>query len=102
VKHQLCLRPLLSQFGRRDPDGYEYRGARGVRFSISPGSTLFKESPEWIMAAELVETTRLWAREQLESLGLVWTDGLGARGGAADGADAQSPGFLTELPLAGA
>jgi ATP-dependent helicase HrpA len=52
----------LSNIGRKDPDGFEYRGARGARFYISPGSTMFKRSPEWVMAAELVETTRLWAR----------------------------------------
>jgi ATP-dependent helicase HrpA len=60
--HRSLLSGLLSHVGRRDPDGFEYRGARGARFFISPGSTLFKRSPEWVMAAELVETSRLWAR----------------------------------------
>ncbi|MDJ0663032.1 MAG: ATP-dependent RNA helicase HrpA [Acidimicrobiia bacterium] len=60
--HRTLLAGLLSHVGRKNPDGYEYRGARGARFYISPGSTLFKRSPEWVMAAELVETTRLWAR----------------------------------------
>jgi ATP-dependent helicase HrpA len=60
--HRSLLPGLLSQVGKKDPDGYEYRGARGARFFISPGSTLFKRSPEWVMAAELVETSRLWAR----------------------------------------
>ncbi len=60
--HRALLAGLLSHVGKKDPDGYEYRGARGARFFISPGSTLFKRSPEWVMAAELVETTRLWAR----------------------------------------
>ncbi len=59
--HKALLTGLLSQVGRKDPDGYEYRGARGARFSISPGSGLFKRAPEWVMAAELVETSRLWA-----------------------------------------
>ncbi len=59
--HRSLLAGLLSHVGKKDPDGYEYRGARGARFFISPGSTLFKRSPEWVMAAELVETTRLWA-----------------------------------------
>ena len=61
--HRALLAGLLSHVGRKDPDGYEYRGARGARLSISPGSTLFKRAPEWIMAADLVETSRLWARE---------------------------------------
>ena len=60
--HRAVLAGLLSHVGNKDPDGFEYRGARGARFSINPGSTLFKRSPEWVMAAELVDTSRLWAR----------------------------------------
>ncbi len=60
--HRTVLTGLLSNVGRKDPGSHEYRGARGSRFSINPGSTLFKGSPEWVMAAELVETGRLWAR----------------------------------------
>ncbi|MGW8566012.1 ATP-dependent RNA helicase HrpA [Isoptericola sp. NPDC055881] len=41
----------------------EYVGARGARFAIFPGSPLSKKPPEWIMAGELVETSRLWARD---------------------------------------
>jgi len=41
----------------------EYLGARGARFAINPGSALAKKPPAFIMAAELVETTRLWARD---------------------------------------
>ncbi|MDN4483949.1 ATP-dependent RNA helicase HrpA [Demequina lignilytica] len=41
----------------------EYLGARGVRFAINPGSPLSKKPPEFVMAAELVETSRLWARD---------------------------------------
>ena len=41
----------------------EYLGARGVRFAINPGSALAKKPPGFVMAAELVETTRLWARD---------------------------------------
>ncbi|HEY0574473.1 MAG TPA: ATP-dependent RNA helicase HrpA [Pseudonocardia sp.] len=39
-----------------------YTGARGASFAIFPGSTLFRRPPRWVMAAELVETSRLWAR----------------------------------------
>jgi len=46
--------------GRRGPR--EYDGARGARFAIFPGSALAKKPPRWVMAAELVETSRLWAR----------------------------------------
>ncbi|PWJ54635.1 ATP-dependent helicase HrpA [Quadrisphaera granulorum] len=58
---------------RRGPA--EYVGARGTRFAIAPGSVLAKRSPSWVVAAELVETSRLWARvvarvdpEQVETL----------------------------------
>jgi len=40
----------------------EFQGARNARFAIAPGSALFKAAPNWVMAAELVETSRLWAR----------------------------------------
>jgi ATP-dependent helicase HrpA len=60
--HRAVLTGLLSHVGRKDPDSHEYRGARGARFALSPGSVLFKQSPEWVMATDLVETTRLWAR----------------------------------------
>ena len=41
----------------------EYLGARGARFAIFPGSPLSRRPPAWIMAGELVETSRLWARD---------------------------------------
>lgn len=59
--HRSLLAGLLSQVGTKDPESHEYRAARGARFSISPGSGQFKRNPEWVMAGELVETTRLWA-----------------------------------------
>lgn len=61
--HAALLMGLLSQVGVKDPDGYEYRGARGVRFALAPGGTLFKRGPEWVMAGQLVETSRMWARQ---------------------------------------
>ncbi len=60
--HQALLTGLLSHVGLRDPDRRDYLGARGARFAIQPGSTLFRRPPDWVMCAELVETTRLWAR----------------------------------------
>ncbi len=76
VIHRSLLAGLLSHVGHRDRDGFEYRGARNARFAIAPGSALFKRSPRWVMAAELVETNRLWARgvapvhpEWIEELG---------------------------------
>jgi len=60
--HQSVLAGLLSHVGVRDGERHEYLGARGARFGIQPGSVLFKQSPRWVMAAELVETSRLWGR----------------------------------------
>ncbi len=62
VVHRAVLTGLLSNIGRKDPGSHAYRGARGTVFSINPGSSQFKRNPEWVMAAELVETSRLWAR----------------------------------------
>ncbi|QDO88268.1 ATP-dependent RNA helicase HrpA [Ornithinimicrobium ciconiae] len=60
--HQSLLAGLLSHVGLYDRDKREYAGARGARFVIQPGSVLHRKNPDWVMTAELVETTRLWAR----------------------------------------
>jgi ATP-dependent helicase HrpA len=60
--HRALLAGLLSHVGAWEELRREYVGARGARFSISPGSVLFRSRPELVMAAELVETSRLWAR----------------------------------------
>ncbi|MDP9981797.1 ATP-dependent helicase HrpA [Pseudarthrobacter oxydans] len=60
--HISLLSGLLSHVGILDERKREYVGARGSRFAIFPGSALFKKSPTFVMAAELVETSRLWAR----------------------------------------
>jgi ATP-dependent helicase HrpA len=60
--HVSLLAGLLSQVGMKDPASREYLGARNSRFSIFPGSALARRSPRWVMAAELVETSRLWGR----------------------------------------
>ncbi|GAB3176801.1 ATP-dependent RNA helicase HrpA [Nesterenkonia halophila] len=60
--HRALLVGLLSQIGLRDPRTRDYQGARGTRFAIFPGSALFKKGHDLVMAAELVETSRLWAR----------------------------------------
>ena len=60
--HRALLAGLLSQVGMRDRDTKELRGARGARFQVAPGSVLARKPPAWVMAAELVETNRLWAR----------------------------------------
>ncbi|ASW57587.1 ATP-dependent helicase [Plantactinospora sp. KBS50] len=61
--HQALLAGLLSHLGLKDAAAKnEYLGARGAKFGIFPGSALFKKPPRWVMAAELVETSRLWGR----------------------------------------
>ena len=62
--HRSLLTGLLSNLCCRDEAGGEtiYRGSRGNRASIFPGSVLFRKGPRWIMAAELVHTARLFAR----------------------------------------
>ncbi len=60
--HKALLTGLLSHVGVRDQAKREYAGARGARFGINPGSGLFRKQPDVVMAGELVETTRLWAR----------------------------------------
>ncbi|NKI36054.1 ATP-dependent RNA helicase HrpA [Wenzhouxiangella sp. XN79A] len=59
--HRALLSGLLAQVGRHDEDG-DYVGARGHKVRIFPGSALGRSRPGWIMAAELVETSRPWAR----------------------------------------
>ncbi len=54
-------RTVASAPGGRRPRA-EYLGARNARFAIFPGSSLARKAPDWIVAAELVETSRLWAR----------------------------------------
>ncbi|WP_328537957.1 ATP-dependent RNA helicase HrpA [Streptomyces sp. NBC_00344] len=60
--HTSLLAGLLSHIGLKDTEKNEYLGARSAKFAIFPGSALFKKQPRFIMSAELVETSRLWAR----------------------------------------
>ncbi|MET7286903.1 ATP-dependent RNA helicase HrpA [Streptomyces sp. NPDC005573] len=63
--HVSLLAGLLSHIGMKDvKDGNknEYLGARNAKFAVFPGSSLFKKQPKFVMSAELVETSRLWAR----------------------------------------
>jgi ATP-dependent helicase HrpA len=59
--HRALLTGLLSNIGFRH-DQHEYLGARGLKFFIFPGSGLHKVKPKWIMAAEQVETSKVYAR----------------------------------------
>ena len=59
--HRALLTGLLGHIGHKDEDG-QFAGPRQRKFLLFPGSALAKKSPPWIMAAELVETSRLFAR----------------------------------------
>ena len=61
--HRALLTGLIANVGMKSPDGNDYTGVRGSRFHLFPASALFKTKPKWVMAAELVETTRLYARD---------------------------------------
>ena len=59
--HRALLTGLLGNLGFKQENN-EYLGARGKKFQVFPGSGLFKNSPRWLMAAEIVETSRVFAR----------------------------------------
>lgn len=60
--HKALLAGLLGNIGFKDGDNDSYAGARGIRFFVAPGSGLKKTRPKWVIAAELVDTTKLYAR----------------------------------------
>jgi len=89
--HQALLSGLLSHVGLleerekksgsgrekgRRPGPREYLGARGARFAIFPGSVLHRKNPQFVMAGELVETSRLWARQNA-AIKPEWAERLG-------------------------
>jgi ATP-dependent helicase HrpA len=60
--HKALLCGLLGNIGMKSVEGNEYLGARGIKFFIAPNSVLAKKGCKWVMAGELVETHRLYAR----------------------------------------
>ncbi len=72
--HRALLTGLLGHLGLKQED-HAYLGARGRQFYLFPGSGLFKKRPRWVMAAEVVETSRVYARSvaRIES---DWVEGL--------------------------
>jgi ATP-dependent helicase HrpA len=60
--HKALLCGLLGNIGMKSVDGNEYLGARGIKFFIAPNSVLAKKASKWVVAGELVETHRLYAR----------------------------------------
>jgi ATP-dependent RNA helicase HrpA len=74
--HRALLTGLLGNIGVKTETG-EYAAGRNVKFNIFPGSTLFKAGPKWVMSAELVRTTKLYARTAAPILP-EWIEELGA------------------------
>ena len=64
--HTALLSGLLSHIGMKEAEKHQYLGARNAHFAIFPNSVLFKKQPKWLMAAELVETSKLWGRMNAE------------------------------------
>lgn len=60
--HRALLTGLLGSIGTKSGEAHEYAGPRNLKFNLFPGSALFKKKPQWVMASELVETTKLYAR----------------------------------------
>ncbi len=73
--HQALLAGLLSHLGVRQEEKGDYLGARGARFAIWPGSSLARGKTDVVMAAELVETARLWGRV-VARIDPVWAERL--------------------------
>ncbi len=60
--HRALLSGLLGNIGFKDGEAESYQGTRGIRFYIAPNSGLRKSRPKWVMAAELMDTSKLYAR----------------------------------------
>ena len=60
--HSALTAGLLSHIGMRDTDGRTYEGARNAKFVLAPGSALTRRPPQWVVVADLVETSRLFGR----------------------------------------
>ncbi|MEZ6242803.1 MAG: ATP-dependent RNA helicase HrpA, partial [Phycisphaerales bacterium] len=75
--HRALLSGLLTSVGKKG-DGFEYEGVRGSHFHIFPGSGQFEARPKWIMAAEIVRTTRVYART-VARIEPEWIEAVGGR-----------------------
>ncbi|MFM0630145.1 ATP-dependent RNA helicase HrpA [Paraburkholderia xenovorans] len=75
--HLALLTGLLGNIGLKADDEPYYLGARGIKFYLWPGSALVKKAGKWAMAAELVETSRLYAR-CIAKIEPEWIEKIGA------------------------
>jgi len=75
--HRALLTGLLGNIGCKSEDKGDYLGARGIRFVVHPGSYLQKKAGKWLVAAELAETSRLFAR-CVARVDPAWIEQIGA------------------------
>ncbi|VCU72194.1 ATP-dependent RNA helicase HrpB [Pigmentiphaga humi] len=75
--HLALLSGLLGNIGTKSDEDAQYLGARGIRFVIHPGSRLARKAGRWVVAAELVETSRLFAR-CVARIDPVWIERVGS------------------------
>ena len=75
--HKSLLAGLLSHIGVRDRERRDFVGARQARFVIATGSVLTRRPPDWVMAAELVETNQIYAR-RVAGIKPQWAEDVGA------------------------
>ncbi len=76
--HMSLLVGLLGQIGMKTSENYEYQGARSNRFYLFPGSGISKKAPKWVMAAEIAETSKVYARTVAE-IDPLWVEKLAPR-----------------------
>ena len=74
--HRALLAGLLGNIGMKSETEASFAGARGIKYFAHPGSTLAKKAGRWVMAAELVDTTRLYART-LANIEPLWIEQVG-------------------------
>ncbi len=72
--HKALISGLIGNIGYNFEQA-EYLGARGVKFFIFPGSSQFKKKPKWLLSSEIVETTKLYARN-IAKIESEWIEGL--------------------------
>ena len=74
--HRALLAGLLGNIGMKSETDASFTGARGIKFHAHPGSVLAKKAGRWVMAAELIDTTRLYART-LATIETGWIEAAG-------------------------
>ena len=74
--HRALLAGLLGNIGMKSETEASFTGARGIKYFAHPGSALVKKAGRWVMAAELIDTTRLYART-LANIEPLWIEQVG-------------------------